>query len=50
MGKDGLSWINDDDTMTLEEYRKARDIDLDKIKKSDFIEVVTENLQDEWSD
>jgi hypothetical protein len=42
MGRDGLMWGMDDDTMTLEEYRKNRDSA--EHKKSDFVEVTTENL------
>jgi hypothetical protein len=49
MGRDGMMWGADDDTMTLEEYRKARE-DNQETKKSDFVEVTTENLQEEWRD
>lgn len=47
MGRDGMMWGADDDTMTLEEYRKARDVA--EHKKSDFIEAVTDD-RNEGSD
>jgi hypothetical protein len=50
MGRDGLMWGMDDDTMTLEEYRRVRDMDNEEVKKSDFVEVTTENLREEWND
>jgi hypothetical protein len=45
MGRDGMMWGADDDTMTLEEYRKNRQSVEEK--KSDFIEATTANLDRE---
>ena len=50
MGRDGMMWGHYDDTMTLEEYRKARENDNEEVKKSDFVEATIESIREDWSD
>mgnify|MGYP003353740562 CR=1 FL=1 len=48
MGRDGMMWGADDDTMTLEEYRRLRGAV--EHKKSDFIESIDSDMKEGSTD